>query len=105
MSRIRIRIKIAGMLAIGMAVAAVAAVNVKAALPGKGLSDLSLANVEALRSSEQLTGKCPSDNYECAFNCPSCDDRIVTAQGVNGKPTNLNGSCPKCGHSFVNYTP
>lgn len=83
-----------------MAITALAAWNVNYNSHTKGMSNLSLANVEALASGE-LTGNCSGDSSSCELYCPNCSKPIMSSPASSGKPTNLSGPCPYgCGYTF-----
>ena len=97
------KFKIAGLLALVISVVVVATISVKVTLAEKGLSDLSLANVEVLAKNEVGSGMnicCTSENeYHCAMFC-ACGTGWESVNGA-GKPTGFMGTCD-CGRIF-NY--
>ena len=82
-----------------MIIAAVVAWNVNYNSQVKGMSNVSLANVEALANAE-LTGACHGENYACQFDCPNCGDLLGAGGEIKGTPSNLSGTCPNCGFPF-----
>ena len=86
-----------GILIIVIALAAIWNLNISS--NEKGLSDVLLANVEALAISE-LTGNCPTASTLCQFNCKGCGTLLGTVPAVNGNASNLSGNCPNCGTQY-----
>lgn len=82
-----------------VAVVTVAGWNYRQSEQGMKLSDLGMANVEALASGEV---EIPCDSYSvviiCQRTCPSCG-RIWKAINGYGHPGNLRGTCV-CGKTF-----
>ncbi|MBR5205422.1 MAG: NVEALA domain-containing protein [Paludibacteraceae bacterium] len=95
-----------------VAVAMIAGVNVFNAHKPIELSDIAMANVEALAQAENpnstITGECWESIIavvECYVVCPSCltiwypDERKEKST-----PHNVSGKCGKCGNtSWTNY--
>lgn len=94
--------KLFGIMAL-VAIAATAGWNFIQSQNQVELSELALANVEALANGESSGGSvgvcCNNDNnYKCKMTC-GCGEDYNT--GLSGKPSGLTGgNCRKCGKSW-----
>jgi hypothetical protein len=85
--------KILGALAV-LAIAAMAAYHVNVNTRGNGLSDVSLANVEALAENEGSSGTCKWKNIDCpgwgSGNYEAC---LVNGDGYSCTCGNVSRNC------------
>jgi len=88
-----------------MTVVVIAAINVNVAFQEKGLSNLSLANLETLAQNESgggsLTTCCDSNQpqYFCTALSCRCGVSSSTDGTTYGKPVGMKGKCV-CGGNF-----
>ena len=84
-----------------VAVVAFLVLNVSISTKNNQLSDVFLSNVQALARNEGGgTMTCPSSSQLCDFRCSKCGTLLGSIDGRTGIPSNISGSCPKCGHTF-----
>jgi hypothetical protein len=99
------KIKISGLLAFIMIVVVVTAINVNISFQKKGLSDISLANLEVLAQNEtdgsDMEICCDDEytNYNCKMSC-SCGASYGDVD--KGIPIGMKGTCkaPGCYNTF-----
>ncbi len=83
-----------------VAIAMIGGINVFNAQKSEALSDIALANVEALADTESLMIGC--DNYSVAIVCKrTCFGCFTEYKAINGygNSTGFKGTC-KCGKSY-----